>query len=179
MPDASTIAALLAVSAVPRRLVAEAPPVTGNDCCLRNHPDRDTVPPSQCHSQLDKSLETATTQADEHDHDDSSSNTTDAFAREMVADTSRSCSPTGAGGREPAGCCREHSCDHIDVSGLASINASLQARRRPEHGPAGTAPVPGRRGRRAGLGHAGRRLPGGARRLRGRPEGRPALGRAS
>jgi hypothetical protein len=62
-PAASTSAALLAVSAAPRlfngtgrrrawvrgqiRLAAEAPLLASNDCCLRNHPDRDTLPSPQ------------------------------------------------------------------------------------------------------------------------------------
>jgi hypothetical protein len=68
MPETSTSAALLAVTATPRlwpapglaaaRLrgqirLAGAPLFTSNDCCLRNHPDRDTAPSPQPYSQLD------------------------------------------------------------------------------------------------------------------------------
>jgi hypothetical protein len=72
MPAMSTSAALLAVRAAPRFLpapgllagllagrlrgrirLAEVPLFSSNDCCLRNHPDRDTAPSPRPNSQLD------------------------------------------------------------------------------------------------------------------------------
>jgi hypothetical protein len=75
-PAPRTSAAPLAVRAAPRRFgrvalndfqgleAAELSLPANNDCCLRNHPDPDTVPSPHAKSQFDKNQ--ASTQACQH-----------------------------------------------------------------------------------------------------------------
>src|SRR6266568_2444878 len=98
IPAARTSVAPLALNDFQVLLGAELSLPADNDCCLRNHPDPDTVPSPHAISQFDKNSGLNPVQARQDGH---SPLLTDAHAREKVAGV-RLVPPATGSGPSPA-----------------------------------------------------------------------------